>query len=389
LFLDTEVVLSIIEEFEKGKPIMMPIYPSAVYEFQREEDEFEILWSKESGYRYGRWGNPTVRALEKKIAQLERCEEGLSFSSGMGAITSTLFALLNAGDSMLIMKEVYGDTLVFVKDFLPKCGIKVYVYSIEEREEIEELIDKGEIGLLYLESPTNPTLRVIDIKNLTVKAKKKGIKVVVDNTFATPINQRPRLFGADVIIHSATKYLCGHNDTMGGVVVGNRDDISKIWNVRRIFGNLLGPFDAYLVLRGIKTLALRVKKQNESAMELARWLEKHPKVKRVFYPGLESHPDHEIAKAQMDGFGGMVAFDIDTTADGAAFFMDSLQLIKRAPSLGAVESLATRPAFTSHRNLSREEKERLGITETLIRLSVGIENLEDLKNDIDRALRDV
>ncbi|MCS7234325.1 MAG: PLP-dependent aspartate aminotransferase family protein [Synergistetes bacterium] len=389
MHLETEVVLSLIEEFERGKPIVMPIYPSAVYEFQREEDEFNILWKKETGYRYGRWSNPTVRALEKKVAQLERCEDGVSFSSGMGAITCTLLALLRAGQSILIIKEVYGDTLVFAKDFLPQYGIKVFIHSVEEKEQIEDIIDKGMVSLLYLESPTNPTLRVIDIKNLTIKAKKLGIKVVVDNTFATPINQRPRLFGADIIIHSATKYLCGHNDTMGGIVVGNKEDIAKIWDVRRIFGNILGPFDAYLVLRGIKTLALRVEKQNESAMEIARWLEKHPKVKKVYYPGLESHPDHEIAKSQMDGFGGMVSFDIDTTADGAAFFMDSLQLIKKAPSLGAVESLITRPAFTSHRNLPKEEKERLGITETLIRLSIGIENVEDLKEDIDRALKDV
>lgn len=391
MHLETEVVLSIIEETKKGKPTIMPIYPSAVYEFQREEDEFDILFKKgtEAGFRYGRWGNPTIRALEKKVAQLERCEDGVAFSSGMGAITCTLIAFLTAGQSMLLIKDVYGDTIVFAENFLSKCGVNVYTRSVEEMEEIERFIDEGKIDVLFLESPTNPTLRVLDIKKLTMKAKKKGIKVIVDNTFATPINQRPRLYGADIIVHSATKYLGGHNDTMGGIAVGSKEDMAKVWDVRRIFGNLLGPFDAYLILRGIKTLALRVEKQNQNAMELAKWLEKHPKVRKVYYPGLESHPDHEIAKTQMDGFGGVVSFEIDTTADGAAFFMDSLQLIKKAPSLGAVESLATRPAFTSHRNLPKEEKERLGITETLVRLSVGIENIEDLKKDIDRALRDV
>ncbi len=387
MLLETESVLSIIEEFEKGKPIVMPIYPSAVYEFTKEEEELNIIWRKETGYRYGRWSNPTVRALEKKVAQMERCEDGLCFSSGMGGITATLFAFLSEGGSMLIIKEVYGDTLNFVREFLPRCGVKIYVHSIEEKEEIDKKIETG-IDLLYLESPTNPTLRVIDIKNITLKAKRKRIKVIVDNTFATPINQKPRLFGADIIVHSATKYLGGHNDTMGGVIVGSKEDVSKIWTIRRLFGNLMSPFDAYLILRGIKTLALRVEKQNKNALELAKWLEKHPKIRRVFYPGLESHPDHEIAKSQMRGFGGMIAFDIDTTADGAAYFMDSLKLIRKAPSLGSVESIATRPAFTSHRNLSKEEKERLGITETLIRLSVGIENVEDLKEDIDRALRD-
>lgn len=338
------------------------------------------------GYIYARNTNPTVEAFEQKVRALERAEDATSFATGMAAISNTLFALLAPGDRVVSVKDSYGGTTQLFLKSLPRWGVEVTLCDTADADAIESAIGAG-CRLLYLETPTNPTLKVTPIARLAAAAKRAGALVVVDNTFATPINQSPLALGADLVIHSATKYLGGHGDAMGGALCGWRDLVRTVFQHREIHGASLDPMSAYLLVRGMKTLALRVERQNASALTVARWLERHPRVSQVNYPGLDSHPQHALAAEQMRGFGGMLSFAVRGGLDEVKRVLPKLRRMHRAANLGAVETVGGPPATTSHVECTPEERAALGIPEGLIRYSVGIEAVEDLIQDLDQALR--
>lgn len=337
------------------------------------------------GHIYARNTNPTVEAFEQKVRVLERAEDASSFSTGMAAISNTLFALLKPGDRVVSIKDTYGGTNQIFRTTLPHWGVEIALCDTADPNGIEAAIATG-CALLYLETPTNPTLKVTPIARLAAAAHKVGAVVVVDNTSATPINQSPLALGADLVIHSATKFLGGHADAMGGVLCGAREPVRKVFSHREINGASLDPMSAYLLLRGIKTLGLRIERQNASAMAIARWLERHPRVTQVNYPGLESHPQHDIAVAQMRGFGGMLSFGLEGGFNEVKAVLPRLRLMHRAANLGSVETVGGPPATTSHVECSAEERAAMGIPEGLIRYSVGIEAVEDLIADLQQAL---
>lgn len=336
------------------------------------------------GYIYSRNTNPTLSVFEEKIRGLEGAEAATSFSTGMAAISNTFFALLSPGDRVVSIKDTYGGVSKIFLEFFPRFQIAAVMCDTTDYESIEAEVASG-CSMLYLESPTNPTLKVVDIVRLAEVAHDQGALVVVDNTFATPINQRPLELGADLVIHSATKFLGGHADAMGGAVCGPREIVDKIYHFREINGATLDPMSAYLLLRGVKTLHLRVRRQNESAIQIARFLEAHPMVEKVFYPGLASHEHHAIARRQMSGFGGVLSFQLKGGFDAVRAFLSHLNYAHLAANLGSVETIAGPPATTSHVECTPEEREALGIPESLIRYSVGIENPEDLIADLEQA----
>jgi len=338
-----------------------------------------------SGHIYSRNTNPTVAAFEEKVRLLEGAEAATSFASGMAAISNTLFTLLSPGDRLVSVKDSYGGTNRLFLDFLPRFQIKVQLCDTTDHEAIEAEIAKG-CRVLYLETPTNPTLKVMDIARLAGAAHRAGATVVADNTFATPINQTPLALGVDLVLHSATKFLGGHADALGGVVCGPQKLIERIHHHREITGAALDPMAAYLLLRGVKTLHLRIRQQDASALEIARFLEAQPQVSNVFYPGLASHPQHEIARRQMRGFGGVLSFMLKGGFDAVRAFLPRLRYAHLAANLGAVETIAGPPATTSHVECTAEERKAMGIPEGLIRYSVGIEETEDLITDLRQAL---
>jgi cystathionine gamma-synthase len=340
---------------------------------------------EQPGHIYARNTNPTVEAFEHKIRALEGADDATSFSTGMAAISNTLFALLKPGDRVVSVKDTYGGTNQIFLNTLPHWGVKVDLCDTANAAAIEDAVASG-CALLYLETPTNPTLKVIPIERLAAVARAASAVVVVDNTSATPINQNPLALGADLVIHSATKYLGGHADAMGGALCGRRALVRKVFHHREINGASLDPMSAYLLLRGMKTLSLRVERQNTSAMEIARWLARHPRVTQVNYPGLESHPQHDIAAAQMRGFGGMLSFSLRGGFDDVKRVLPRLRLMHRAANLGAVETVGGPPATTSHVECSAAERAAMGIPEGLIRYSVGIEAVDDLVADLAQAL---
>ena len=337
------------------------------------------------GHVYSRNTNPTVAVFEEKMRILEGAEAATSFATGMAAISSTLFALLRPGDRVVSIRDTYGGTSRLFLEFLPRFGIEVELCETEDHEVLEEAVGEG-CDLLYLETPTNPTLKVLDLERLGRAGRAADATVVVDNTFATPVNQRPLELGADLVVHSATKFLGGHSDALGGVACGRGDLIETIFRFREIQGATLAAPVAHLLIRGIKTLELRVERHNENALGLARFLQDHPKVERVFYPGLEGDPGHAVASRQMKGFGGLLSFSLPGDFDTVKRFLERLRYAHRAASLGSVGTLVGPPAVTSHVELTPEDRARLGIPESLIRCSVGIENLDDLIEDFDRAL---
>ena len=364
----------------------VPVVHSVSFGYQDLDHWRDVALGKRPGHIYGRNTNPTVAAFEDKVRQLEGAAAATSFSSGMAAISNTLFALLNPGDRCVSVKDTYGGTHVLFNEFFPKFGIHAALCDTRDFDAIEEEIEKG-CQVLYMESPTNPTCKVMDIARLAAKAKAVGATVVVDNTFATPINQTPLELGADLVLHSATKFLGGHADALGGVVCGPIDSIAKIYHFREINGACLHPEAAYLLLRGLKTLDLRVTRQNSTAMQVARFLSGHPFVARVFYPGLPSHPDHAVAAKQMRGFGGMLSFQLASEDfDAVRMLLPKLKYAHRAANLGAVETIVAPPATGSHVELTEEERALAGIPETLIRYSAGIEDPDDLIADLARAL---
>ena len=372
------------ERFPNGA-VTSPIVNSVAFAYEDLDEWHAVATGKAEGHIYSRNTNPTVHVLEEKIRILESAEAATSFATGMGAISNTLFALLGPGKRVVSLKDTYGGASRLFLDFLPAYGINVTLCDTTDHEAIEAEIAKG-CDLVYLETPTNPTLKVVDLKRLSAAAHKAGAIVVVDNTFATPINQNPLLLGADLVLHSATKFLCGHSDAMGGVLCGKAELVKKVFSFREINGASLQADPAYMIARGMKTLELRIERQNASALKIARYLKAHDAVEEVFYPGLETHPGHEIAKAQMSGFGGVMSFALKGNYDTVKAFLPKLKLVHLAASLGSVSTLAGPPRTTSHVELTEEQRALLGIPESLIRYSVGIENVEDLINDLEQAL---
>jgi cystathionine beta-lyase/cystathionine gamma-synthase len=368
----------------KGKPVVNPVYMTATYQFDRSDDLIDVVQNR-SGYIYSRWDNPSVRAVEAELANLEGYDAALGFGSGMAAITTAIMANVKAGDRILATQEIYGGTYELINDVLPAFSVETTLVNCWDRERLFKEMEAG-LSMLYLETPTNPLLRVIDIKPLAEAAHQKGAVVVLDGTFASPANQHPVDLGVDIVIHSATKYLGGHHDVTAGFVCCNDPWFQKIWNFRKILGGVMDPFSAFMTQRGIRTLELRIAKHNENAQQIAEFLEKQAGVKTVNYPGLASHPDHAVAKRQMNGFGGMLSFEINGDFDQTRRFMDRLKTIKLATSLGGVTSLANQPITNTHAALSAENRAKAGVSESLVRLSVGVEKVDMLIDDLAQAL---
>ena len=367
----------------------LPIFQTATYTFENTEDLRQFmqarLWGPVEGRtEYGRYGNPTLAGVEAKLAQLEGGGEAILFSSGMAAVTTTLLSLLSAGDHLIITDDSYRRTRQFCLTVLKRLGIECSLVPAGELDRLESAI-RPETKLIVSESPTNPYLRVLDLERLVQIASRAGVKTLIDSTFATPINQRPLEFGIDLVIHSATKYLAGHNDLLAGVVAGSEYLVALIRQNLWVMGATCDPHAAYLTYRGLKTLALRLARQNQTAQQLAEFLEAHPKVRRVWYPGLASHPDHAVARAQMDGFGGVVSFEVDGGLEAASHLIDSVRLPLIASSLGGVETLIEQPALMSYFELSTEQRLNVGTKDNLVRLSVGIEDADDLIADLAQA----
>jgi cystathionine gamma-synthase len=363
----------------------LPVALSVSFGYGDVDEWLSVAQGKAHGHIYSRNTNPTVAAFEEKARDLESGQAATSFSSGMAAVSNTLFTLLTPGDRVVSIKDTYGGTNKIFIEFLPRFGVEVVLCDTTDEQAIEAEISRG-CRVVYLESPTNPTVKVVDLARLIAAAHRQKAVAVVDNTFATPINQQPIALGADLVIHSATKFLGGHADALGGVVCGRADLVGKIYHFREITGACLDPMAAYLLLRGMKTLHLRIAQQNQSALKIARFLESHAQSERVFYPGLKSHDGHAIARKQMRGFGGVLSFSIKGGLAAVKAFLPRLRCAHLAANLGAVETVAGPPATTSHVESTREERAAAGIPEALIRYSVGIEDTEDLIEDLRQAL---
>lgn len=363
----------------------VPVVHSVSYGYHDVDEWMAVALGEKEGHIYSRNTNPTVQAFEEKVRQLEGAEAVTSFSTGMAAISNTLYTLVQSNERVVSVKDTYGGTNQIFTEFLPRLNVEVALCDTTNHEQIEAEIAKG-CRVLYLETATNPTLKVVDIARLAKAAHQVGATVIVDNTFATPINCNPLELGADLVLHSATKYLGGHADALGGVICGGKDLIKRIYHFREINGATLHPMAGYLLLRGMKTLHLRIRQQNASAQIIAEFLAEHPAVESVFYPGLPSHENHDVAARQMRGFGGMLSFTLKGDFDAVREFIPRLQYAHAAANLGAVETIVGPPATTSHVEVSREQRAKLGIPEGLIRYSVGIEDTEDLLDDLRQAL---
>jgi cystathionine gamma-synthase len=372
------------EEQLEGAATQPPIVQSVAFGY-RDLDEWQaVALAKKTGHIYSRNTNPTLAVFEEKMRLLECAEAATSFASGMAAISNSLFALLRSGDRVVTTKDTYGGTNQLFREFIPKIGVEVCLCETRT-EDVEREIVRG-CRIAYLETPTNPTLKVIDIAQLANAAHGVGALVITDNTFATPVNQRPLELGSDLVLHSASKFLGGHADALGGVVCGRADLVKEIFHYREITGAALDPFAAYLLLRGLKTLHLRIERQNANAMRIARFLEAHPAVAQVFYPGLESHPEHLTAARQMSGFGGVLSFVLHGGYQSVKALLPRLKFAHRAANLGAVETIVGPPATTSHVEVSARDREEMGIPEALVRYSTGIEDVSDLIADLEQAL---
>ncbi|MCL7455154.1 MAG: aminotransferase class I/II-fold pyridoxal phosphate-dependent enzyme [Anaerolineae bacterium] len=363
----------------------VPIVLNTAFAYKDLESWLRVALHQEPGHIYSRNSNPTCRHFEEVMADLEGTEAATSFSTGMAAISSTLLALLSPGQRVVSIKDSYGATYLHFTQILPRFQIRCDVLDSEDHEGIEAAIAQG-CDLVYLESPTNPTLKVLDLRRICAAAARVGAVTVVDNTFATPINQNPAALGADLVIHSATKFICGHNDALGGVVCGSRELVGQVYRYRELTGSALDPFSAYLLIRSIKTLALRVRQQNENALQVARYLERHPAVSRVYYPGLPHHPNHDLATRQMRGFGGVLSFDLKGGMETIEQVLPRLRHAYMAANLGQVATIVGPPAATSHVECTQEERAAAGIPEGLVRYAVGIEDVEDLIADLEQAL---
>lgn len=371
-----------------GGATQVPIVNSVAYGYQDVTEWENVIRGKAEGYVYGRYKNPTVEAFEEKIRNLENAEAAVSFSTGMAAITNTMFALLSPGDRIVSVKDTYGGTNRLFLDILPRFGIKVTLCETNDHAAIEEEMEKG-CNILYLETPTNPTMQISDIARLAKVSHQVGAIVIVDNTMATPINQKPLTLGADLVVHSATKYLGGHADALGGVLCGNTELIQQVYEYRMITGAALDPTAAYSLLRGMKTLEIRIARQNENALEIAQYLQASPYVETVYYPGLQNDHNHELAKKQMTGFGGILSFSLKGGIVATNKFLPKLKFAHLAANLGAVETTIGPITTTSHAECTLEEIREAGISEGLIRYSAGIENVADLIADLEQAFHAV
>ena len=366
--------------------VVPPIYDNAAFAYEDVDTMLAVALGEKPGNIYSRNTNPTVDLFESKMAGLEGTERATAFATGMAAIHGTLFALLDPSKRAVSIKDTYGASYLHFTKILPRFGIDCEVCETEDTDGILKEIDKG-CNLLYLETPTNPTLKIVDIEFLSSSAHKKGAIVIVDNTFGTPINQNPIELGADLVIHSATKFINGHSDVLGGVVCGSDEIIEKIFQYRELTGPSLSVQNAHLLLRSLKTLGLRVERHNKNAMKIAQFLENQPEVDRVFYPGLASNTGHEIAKKQMRGFGGVLSFSLKGGYEAIKRFLPNLEYAYMAANLGQVETVVGTPATTSHVELTADERTQAGIPEGLVRYSAGIEDSQDLIDDIKQALQ--
>jgi len=362
-----------------------PIYQTSTFAFKDADHGARLFKQEDKGYIYTRLSNPTIDLLASKIALLESAEAGLVFSSGLAAIFNVVVALVKSGEHIVSDDTIYGGTFALFKNVIPRLGIDVTFVDTADANKLTSSIQE-KTRLIFTETPANPTLKIIDISKCSDIAKNKNISLCVDNTFATPYLQRPIEFGADIVVHSMTKYLSGHGDVIGGVVVGKNDFIHLLWEGAKEIGSSIAPFNAWLVLRGLKTLAVRMNKHCENAMKIAEYLSKHDKIEQVYYPGLPLHPGHELAKKQMSGFGGMIGFDVKGGKDAGKIVMNSVKLCVLAVSLGDVDTLIEHPASMTHCTYSDKELVECGIKPGFVRISVGIENADDLIEDLEQAL---
>lgn len=365
--------------------ITTPIVQSATYWFRDTQEVIAYQEGRHPSFEYGRYGNPTTRALEEKLCELEGGEDCVVSASGMNSVTTLLLALLPRDGHLVTTHDCYRRTRQFIQTLLPKLGIRTSVVDPSDLAGLERALDDG-ASLFFSESPTNPYLRVVDIPRAAELCHRRGALAVIDSTFATSVNQQALALGADLVLHSATKYLGGHNDVLGGALIGGRESIKTIRDLHGVLGGVIDPHAAYLILRGVKTLALRVERANQNAVAIARYLEQHRRIERVHYPGLESHRDHAVAVRQMKGFGGVVSFEVRGSLETASKFIDALRIPYIAPSLGGVESLVEQPTVVSYWDKTPAERAELGIRDNLVRYSCGVEDTDDLIRDIEQAL---
>jgi len=366
--------------------ITTPIIQTSTFTFRDSQHIEDYTKKGKEHFEYGRYGNPTAKIAEKRLADLEGAEDCVVFTSGMSAITTTILTLVQAGDHIVITDDSYKKTLEFCRSYLKQFGVECTIVPFGDYGGLERAIRKN-TRFIFSESPTNPYLNIFDLVKIKKIAEKHHILTLIDSTFATPLNQRPIEFGMDLVLQSCTKYLAGHNDILAGAVLGRTELVDKIRNLHKSMGGLIDPHCCYLLLRGLKTFPLRVQKQNETALRVAEFLENHPRVRRVYYPFLKSHPHYDVAKEQMTGGGGVVTFDIKGGLSAAKRFLDALELCYIGPSLGGVETLITHPALVSYYDYTRKDRYKLGITDTLFRLAVGIEDVEDIIADLERGFR--
>jgi len=365
-----------------------PIYQTSTFAFENVEQGSARFSGKEKGYMYTRLGNPNTDLLASKVAKLEGFPAGIATGSGMAAVANVILASAKAGDSIVVDDTVYGGTHYLIEQDIPKLGIDVIRVDAADLRALETAI-RPNTTLILIETPANPTLKIIDIEAAAQIAHKKGTLLAVDNTFSSPYLQRPREFGADIVFHSATKYISGHGDVVAGVVCGEKDFIASAFRIATHYGWTMSPFNAWLLLRGLKTLVVRMERHCSNAMTLARWLEKHPKIDHVLYPGLDSFPQHELAKKQMKDFGGIISFEMKGGFNAGKALMDHVSLASLAVSLGDCDTLIQHPASMTHAGMSKEEMEEAHITPGLVRISVGIEHVEDLIEDLEQALEKI
>lgn len=364
--------------------VVSPIYETSVFAFSHTKEMIDVMSEKAKGFVYTRYGNPTIEAVEKKMTELEGAEDSAVFSSGMAAIATSILALASRGDHVVSIRDLYGGTLTFFKDVLPRFGIDVTLVEATDFEAMKSAIHEN-TRVIYAETPTNPTLKIVDIAKVAELGKKNGITVVFDTTFASPYNLTPILSGVDIVIHSGTKYLGGHNDVTAGTASGSQILVQKLKEMRRSLGCTLDPIAAWLLLRGLKTLGLRMERHNSNGVRVAEYLDKHSKVKRVYYPSLPSHPQQFLAKKQMRGYGGVVSFEIDGDFEKTMKFVENLELCSLAASLGGVETLITQPVTSSHYFVSADDRAKVSVTDQLVRLSLGIEDSDDIITDLEQA----
>jgi cystathionine beta-lyase/cystathionine gamma-synthase len=362
-----------------------PIYETTTFVFESAEQVKSFNAGTSSKFLYSRYGNPTVVAVEQTIAALEGTERALLFASGMAATSTALLALLESGDEVVCSAAIYGGTLHLLADLFPRWGIAARFVSLDEIRDPAKTIGER-TKLVWFESPINPTLRCVDIAAIASACRARGVTSMIDNTFACPLNQQPTALGVDIVMHSVTKYLNGHSDITAGAIAGPAAVVERIDKTRRLLGGVIDPYAAYAIGRGLKTLTVRIERHNANALAVARWLEQDPRVENVLYPGLASHPDHDLAKRQMRGFGGMVCVDVGGGQANAERFFDRLQVIRRAASLGGVESLCSLPVLTSQWGHTDAQLAEAGITRSMARLSIGLEDAQDLIDDLDQAL---